>query len=63
MKKDVCIFDIDGTLANCDHRLHHIQDKPKNWDLFYNGCMDDDVILPVAEMLDLFSKNNLIYII
>lgn len=63
MKKDVCIFDIDGTLANCDHRLHHIQDKPKNWNLFYNGCMDDDVILPVAEMLDLFSKNNLIYIV
>ena len=59
----VCIFDIDGTLANCDHRLHHVQNKPKNWEAFYSGCMDDQVIVPVAQMLKLFSKNNLIYIL
>lgn len=61
--KSVCIFDIDGTLANCDHRLHHVQNKPKNWEAFYSGCMDDLVIVPVAEMLELFSKNHLIYIV
>ena len=32
------IFDIDGTLANCSHRLHHIQKQPKDWDSFFAEC-------------------------
>lgn len=63
MKSSVCIFDIDGTLANCDHRLHYVKNKPKNWDAFYSECMDDLVIWPVAEMLELFKQNHLIYIV
>ena len=63
MKSSVCIFDIDGTLANCDHRLHYVKNKPKNWDAFYSECMGDHVIWPVAEMLELFRKNYLIYIV
>lgn len=30
----IIIFDLDGTLANIDHRLPFIQSKPKNWDAF-----------------------------
>jgi len=30
------IFDIDGTLANIDHRLHHITGDKKDWDEFSN---------------------------
>jgi uncharacterized HAD superfamily protein len=63
MKSSVCIFDIDGTLANCDHRLHYVKNKPKNWDAFYSECMSDHVIWPIAEMLELFRKNHLIYIV
>ena len=29
------IFDIDGTLANCDHRLHHLDGERKDWDSFF----------------------------
>lgn len=61
--KNICIFDIDGTLANCDHRLHHIKNKPKNWPAFYSNCMDDALISPVAEMLDLYSKFYKIYLV
>lgn len=32
------IFDIDGTLADCSHRLHHIQKTPKDWDGFFGDC-------------------------
>lgn len=32
------IFDIDGTLADCSHRLHHIQKQPKDWDSFFAEC-------------------------
>lgn len=35
------VFDIDGTLADCSHRLHHIQKEPKDWDAFFDACGDD----------------------
>jgi hypothetical protein len=31
------LVDIDGTLADCTHRLHHIQKQPKDWDAFFAG--------------------------
>jgi hypothetical protein len=40
--KDIIIIDLDGTLANIEHRLHHIQKEPKDWDSFYDAC-DKDV--------------------
>lgn len=39
--KKCFIVDIDGTLANAEHRLHHIQKKPKDWDAFFEGCSND----------------------
>lgn len=48
------IFDIDGTLANCDHRIHHISSKNKNWILFYNECSDDILIEQVSYLIDKF---------
>ena len=41
------ICDIDGTVADCSHRLHWIQSKPKNWKAFvflsiFNICPDVD---------------------
>lgn len=35
------IFDIDGTLANCDHRRHFVASKPKNWMAFRRGMALD----------------------
>lgn len=53
------IVDIDGTLANCEHRVHHIQgfadDKEAtfkaDWDAFYKDCMDDIAIVPVCDLV------------
>lgn len=42
------IMDIDGTLANGDHRLHHIQKEPKDWDAYFDACFDD---APITHML------------
>lgn len=44
------LFDIDGTLANHSHRMHHIQKEPKDWDAFFDACVDDK---PIPHMLDL----------
>ena len=43
-------FDIDGTLANCQHRVHFVRTNPKNWKAFDAGIPNDTVIEPVAEM-------------
>lgn len=38
------VFDIDGTLADISHRLHFIQQEPKDWDSFFGAMMDDKPI-------------------
>jgi phosphoglycolate phosphatase-like HAD superfamily hydrolase len=47
--KMLVVFDIDGTLANCEHRLAFVRSKPKNWPAFDAGIPNDSVIAPVAE--------------
>jgi hydroxymethylpyrimidine pyrophosphatase-like HAD family hydrolase len=44
------VFDIDGTLANIEHRLEHVKQKPKNWAAFDAGIPDDKVNEPVASV-------------
>lgn len=48
------ICDLDGTLANCEHRVHHVQGKPKNWDAFYAGIRHDKVNEAVLQVVDRF---------
>lgn len=44
------IFDIDGTLANINHRLHHVKEKPKNWDRFFAECINDIPVQPICAL-------------
>lgn len=48
MDTRVIVFDIDGTLADCKHRQHHVQGKRKNWPAFnaemVNDKPHDDII-------------------
>lgn len=44
------VFDIDGTLANIEHRLVYVRSKPKNWKAFDAGIPNDKVNEPVAEI-------------
>lgn len=48
------IFDVDGTIANNDHRRVWVQNKPKNWKA-YNATMADDKpidnIIHIAQIL------------
>lgn len=45
------VFDLDGTLASVEHRLHHIQKDPKDWDAFFEACADDEPIEPAIDLL------------
>jgi hypothetical protein len=33
------VFDIDGTISNCDHRVELA--RSKQWDLFHQACAED----------------------
>ncbi len=35
------IVDLDGTLANCDHRIHHVRRADPDWDSFFAECGND----------------------
>ena len=37
------IVDIDGCLANCEHRLHFIKQTPKDWKSFHSLVLQDTV--------------------
>ena len=55
------IFDLDGTLADCTHRLRYIHPpkiegalkQKKDWHAFFTACADDSLITDVAVMLRL----------
>lgn len=48
------IFDIDGTIANCDHRLHFIKDgEKKDWNSFFSEMDKDTVNEVVKQLIDL----------
>ena len=52
------IFDLDGTLANAEHRVHHLTGEVKDWRAFYADCANDEPIRPlilIAEMLAVFN--------
>ena len=57
VKETVVIFDIDGTLANMDHRLHFIQGEEKNWDAFFDSMVNDKPIKPMIEVLKAMHKS------
>ncbi len=40
-KEKAIIVDLDGTLCDVEHRVHHVRSKPKNWHAF-NSAMDED---------------------
>lgn len=51
------IFDIDGTIADCGHRLPHIQKTPKDWRAFFAACSDDAPIPHVIELAQDLAEN------
>lgn len=48
--KSCWLFDLDGTLADGDHRIHHIKKSPKDWTAYFAACGDDK---PIAHVITL----------
>ncbi len=59
-KKDVILCDLDGTLADVNHRLHFINNpdgtkktrKESDWDSFHTECINDAPNRDVIEIME-----------
>lgn len=47
----IVVFDIDGTLANIEHRRQFVASKPKNWAAFNAGMKFDKVHEDISRLL------------
>lgn len=59
------IFDLDGTLADCQHRIGYIRMRPYQWDKFFDNdeVYKDGVHEDVAELFRMFRANHHIVIV
>lgn len=50
-KEKIVICDIDGTIANIDHRLHFVKNDPKDWKSFFIQMVNDTPREDMREIL------------
>jgi phosphoglycolate phosphatase-like HAD superfamily hydrolase len=63
MTQSCYVFDIDGTIADCSHRIHLIQTLPKDWRSFFAACHLDKPIPHVIELArSLSSRRHIVYV-
>jgi predicted secreted acid phosphatase len=53
MAEEIVIFDIDGTLADVSERVHHLNNKPKDWDAFFEGIPQDKAIHSMVRLCNI----------
>lgn len=53
------ICDIDGTIANTEHRIHYITNGHRDWDKWYDNAHKDDPIEEIVDILRMAVNNNI----
>lgn len=59
MKRDVVVFDLDGTLADLEHRLHLVKSEKPDWSLFFDLCYEDKVFEWCRDLMRVFDQSHL----
>ena len=62
-QKPIVIVDIDGTLANANHRIHHIRQQPKNWGAFFSEAVKDPVNEIILRWVEVLREDHCIIIV
>ena len=57
------IFDIDGTIADCNHRVHHLSGARKNWAAFNAAMVNDTPIESTIKVMNALSHNHAILLL
>ena len=60
--RDCYIVDIDGTVADASHRIHHIKKKPKDWNSFFAECINDAPIPHMHKLVSLLQVTGVIWV-
>jgi predicted kinase len=58
-EKSIVLCDLDGTLANVEHRRHLVQQEPADWEGFFAAIKDDTVRPEVLSRLTEYSQQGL----
>lgn len=53
------IVDVDGTIANLDHRQHYLRVKPRNWGAFKKLAFDDTVHTDIVELVKFLKEGGI----
>lgn len=62
-RRSVAVFDIDGVLADTRHRLHHVAQRPKNWNAFFAAADRDPLLeLGAAFAHELATGSEIVYV-
>lgn len=56
-KRKLWVFDIDGTLANNEHRISHLKKNVKDWKSFFADQSKDEPYEAVTYILNLLLSN------
>jgi hypothetical protein len=49
-KRNCFVFDLDGTICDVRHRRQYVATKPRNWDAWNKGLVNDTPHLPVQKV-------------
>lgn len=53
------IFDIDNTIANNEHRIHHLRAVPKEWSSWHAKYLDDTPYWEIIELMDMAHESGI----
>jgi phosphoglycolate phosphatase-like HAD superfamily hydrolase len=56
------LFDLDGTLADCEHRRHHVTNGSKNWAAFFAACIEDAPIPHIVTLAQHLSEADVVIV-
>lgn len=65
-KKSAIVCDLDGTLASCEWRRHHVEikynndgsiDRHKNWPAFFDGIPQDSPVPRIVQLLNTYRRS------
>lgn len=59
----VALIDVDGVIADGDHRQHFLRQQRKDWQGFFRAAGDDPPLLAGVTMVDLIGDDTLIVLL
>jgi hypothetical protein len=52
----IIVCDVDGTIADCNHRRPHLYETPKNWDAFNSKMGLDSPVTPLVYLINFIKR-------